>query len=128
MESHKKVLGILFIVLASFQLLLMVFLGLLFTTVFTFAMSQAEPKDAHILELVMNIVRYIPALVIIFMALPGLAAGIGLLSKQKWGMILALIIGCLNLFSFPFGTALGIYAIWVYSEDQRLLKVSTAQS
>jgi hypothetical protein len=126
MESHKKVLGILFVIFASFQLLLMLFLGMFLSTIFTFAMSQAEPKDVPVLELVMNIVRYIPALVIIFMSLPALVAGIGLLAKQKWAMILALIIGCLNIFSFPVGTALGIYTIWVYAEEHRLSKVSLA--
>jgi len=124
MESHKKVLGILFVIFASFQLLLMLFLGMFLSTIFTFAMSQAEPKDVPILELVMNIVRYIPAIVIIFLALPALVAGIGLLAKRKWAMILALIIGCLNIFSFPLGTALGIYTIWVYAEDHRQSKVS----
>jgi len=126
MESHKKVLGILFVIFASFQLLLMLFLGMFLSTIFTFAMSQAEPKDVPILELVMNVVRYIPALVIIFMSLPALIAGIGLLAKQKWAMILALIIGCLNIFSFPVGTALGIFTIWVYAEEHRLSKVSPA--
>jgi len=126
MESHKKVLGILFVVFASLQLLLMLFLGMFLTTIFTFAMSQAEPKDVPILELVMNIVRYIPAIVIIFLSLPALIAGIGLLAKQKWAMILALIMGCLNIFSFPIGTALGIYTIWVYAEEHRLSKVSPA--
>jgi hypothetical protein len=126
MESHKKVLGILFVVLGSLQLLVMLFLNMFFATIFTFAMSEVEPKDQRILELVMSIIRYIPVLVIIFMALPAIAAGIGLLAKQKWAMILALIIGCLNLFSFPFGTALGIYTIWVYAEDQRQSKVIPA--
>jgi len=126
MESHKKVLGILFVIFGSFQLLLMLLLGMFLSTIFMFAMSQAEPKDVPILELVMNIVRYIPALVIIFLSLPALIAGIGLLAKQKWAMILALIMGCLNIFSFPIGTALGIYTIWVYAEEHRLSKVSPA--
>ena len=123
MESHKKVLGILFVVLGSLQLLTMLLLNMFFGAIFTFALSEAEPQEQRILQLVMSIVRFIPLLVIIFMALPGIAAGIGLLAKQKWAMIVALIIGCLNLFSFPFGTALGIYTIWVYSEDQRQSKV-----
>jgi hypothetical protein len=126
MDSHKRILGILFVVLATFQLMLMLFLSMFFTTIFTFAMSEAEPKDAHVLELVMSVVRYIPAFVIIFLALPALVAGIGLLAKQKWAMILALIMGCLNIFSFPVGTAIGIYTIWVYAEEQRRSKVSQA--
>ena len=113
-------------VLALFQLLIMLFLTLFFTTLFTFAMTKVEPKDAQILELVMNLIRYLPALVIIFLALPSLVAGIALIARQKWGMILALIMGCLNILSFPFGTALGVYTIWIYSEDKRQSKASPA--
>ena len=126
MDSHKKILGILFVVLASFQLLIMAFLAIFLTTIFTFVISQAEPKDVEVLQLVMNVLRYVPTAIIIFLALPSMIAGIGLLAKQKWAMILALVMGCLNLFSFPFGTGLGIYTIWVYAEDQRLSKVAAA--
>lgn len=127
MESHKKVLGILYVVLASIQILIMCLVSILFTTIIGFVMSQAEPKDAQVLELVLGILKYIPALVIIFLALPAMAAGIGLLAKKPWALVLALIIGCLNIFSFPIGTAIGVYTIWVYAEDNRLAKVTPSQ-
>ena len=120
MENHKRILGILFVVAASLQILVVSALALFITAIFSFVMRKAEPADAEILDLIMNVARFIPAFVIIFISLPSLLAGIGLLAKQKWALILALIMGCLKLFSFPFGTALGIYTIWVYSEDQRL--------
>ena len=124
MESHKKVLGILYIVLATFQTVIMLFLALFFTTIFSFAISQADPNDARVLELIMNLMRYLPTVIILLFALPSLIVGIGLLTRQSWAMIFALIMGCLNLFSFPFGTAIGIYTIWVYSEEQRLEKIN----
>lgn len=40
-------------------------------------------------------------------------AGIGLLTRQAWARILALVMGCISLLNIPFGTALGIYTIWV---------------
>ena len=43
----------------------------------------------------------------------GIIAGVGLLQRAPWARILALIMGFLSLISFPFGTALGIYTIWV---------------
>jgi len=51
MESHKKVLGILFVVLAVFQITVMLILNMLLSTILTFAMSQSEPKDAKVIEL-----------------------------------------------------------------------------
>lgn len=46
-------------------------------------------------------------------AVIGLAAGWGLLDRRSWARVLAIVIGCLSLLSFPFGTALGIYTLWV---------------
>jgi hypothetical protein len=43
----------------------------------------------------------------------GFAAGWGLLHRESWARILALIAGFLALFHPPFGTALGIYTLWV---------------
>lgn len=55
-----------------------------------------------------------------FMALvaaPGLFAGIGLLRRQAWGRVLALIVGLFQLPGFPVGTALGLYTFWVLFQD-----------
>jgi len=43
----------------------------------------------------------------------GLLAGWGLLSMQPWARTLAIVLGCISLLSLPFGTALGIYTLWV---------------
>ncbi|HLI86653.1 MAG TPA: zinc ribbon domain-containing protein [Bryobacteraceae bacterium] len=43
----------------------------------------------------------------------GLAAGWGLLQREAWARMLAIVIGALNCFDPPFGTALGIYTLWV---------------
>jgi hypothetical protein len=124
MESHKRILGIIFIVSAVFQAMIAFFLNVLFATIFSFAASQADPNDAAVVELVGKLLQWLPAVIILFFAIPGLIAGIGLLNKKSWAMILALILGCFKLFSFPIGTAIGIYTIWVYSEDQKSFKAS----
>jgi hypothetical protein len=43
----------------------------------------------------------------------GLAAGWGLLQREGWARMLAIVIGALNVFDPPFGTAIGIYTLWV---------------
>jgi hypothetical protein len=43
----------------------------------------------------------------------GLLAGWGLLQGQPWARILAIVLGFLSLLDIPFGTALGIYTLWV---------------
>jgi hypothetical protein len=39
--------------------------------------------------------------------------GWSLLTRRTWGRVLAIVAAVLALFKFPFGTALGIYTLWV---------------
>jgi hypothetical protein len=42
-----------------------------------------------------------------------LFVGFSLLNRKPWGRTLGIIAGILSLFTFPVGTALGIYTLWV---------------
>jgi hypothetical protein len=53
------------------------------------------------------------AVVLICKAAAGIAAGLGLLQRQDWGRILAIVLGAISLINIPFGTAIGIYTLWV---------------
>jgi len=53
------------------------------------------------------------AVVLLVKAAAGLAAGLGLLQRQDWGRILAIVLGAVSLINIPFGTAIGIYTLWV---------------
>lgn len=43
----------------------------------------------------------------------GLLTGWGLLERQPWARTLAIVLGFISLIEPPFGTALGIYTLWV---------------
>ena len=43
----------------------------------------------------------------------GFFAGWGLMEREPWARVLALVLGFVSLFNPPFGTALGIYTLWV---------------
>ncbi len=47
-----------------------------------------------------------------------LIAGIGLLERQTWARPLVLVLAFIALFSIPFGTALGVYTLWVFMSPQ----------
>lgn len=48
----------------------------------------------------------------------GVVAGWGLLTLRPWARILMIVLAILNLFAFPFGTALSVYTLWVlFSSD-----------
>lgn len=42
-----------------------------------------------------------------------LLTGYGLITRQSWGRVLAIVFAIFALFHFPLGTALGIYTLWV---------------
>jgi hypothetical protein len=120
LDGHKKVLGIIYIVTSALTLLTALFIRAVMSIVFGFAFDGATQEEQEIGEFVMALVSILPMILIIFSSLPTMIAGIGLVTKQSWAPILALILGCLKLFAIPIGTAIGIYAIWIYSEDQKL--------
>jgi zinc ribbon protein len=50
---------------------------------------------------------------ILIKAFVGFAAGWGLLQRERWARMLTLVLAFVSLLSVPFGTALGIYTLWV---------------
>ncbi|MCU0357810.1 MAG: hypothetical protein MUE95_09530 [Cyclobacteriaceae bacterium] len=118
MESHKRILGILYIVSGLIQLMVLAGVSLFITTLFPWIASEAG-DEGWILELIGKFIPIILWSIILLFSVPTIIAGIGLLQNKSWALMLALIMGCFKLFSFPIGTALGIYAIWVYAESNK---------
>jgi len=120
LDGHKKVLGILYVISAMLTITGMVLLRAILSLVFSIALDKADPDDRVVVDMILSLVQFLPYLIVIFISIPTLIAGIGLLTHQTWAPLFALIMGCLKLFSFPIGTAIGIYAIWIYAEDHKL--------
>jgi hypothetical protein len=51
-------------------------------------------------------------------AAAGFFAGWGLLQREEWARVVALVMGFVALLSVPIGTALGIYTLWVLLPTQ----------
>jgi hypothetical protein len=124
METHKRVLSILFIVHGVLQAIGMLVVSLFLTAFLPFILSEADPEGREILEWILPFVQFIGFGIIAIFSIPSIVGGIALLNGKKWALTLLLILGCFKLFSFPFGTALGIYSIWVYSEDKKVSSAS----
>jgi hypothetical protein len=43
----------------------------------------------------------------------GFLAGWGLMQREHWARVLALVLAFIALFNIPFGTAIGVYTMWV---------------
>jgi ABC-type glycerol-3-phosphate transport system permease component len=48
----------------------------------------------------------------------GFIAGWGLLRYESWARVVALVLAFISLFNIPFGTAIGIYTMWVMLPSQ----------
>jgi cytochrome bd-type quinol oxidase subunit 2 len=127
LDTHKKVLGIIYVVTAAITLLFALALRAILALVFEFAFEDADPEALRVKDFVIAITSFVPAVIIIFSSIPTAIAGIGLLLKQAWASTFALIMGILKLISFPIGTAIGIYAIWLYAEEGRLKRAGQIQ-
>ncbi len=103
--THIHLLGIFWIAYSVFSLLGGVVLLVLANTLFRgLAYDSRMPEFLHPLLTAV-------AVFLLFKALAGIAAGYGLLQRESWARVLALVLGFLNLLQVPFGTALGIYTI-----------------
>ena len=100
--------------------LAMMILAMVFSLFIPWIADAAGEDQQWVFSCLIPFIRFIAILVCVVIALPSLIAGWGLLNNKSWAMLLALIVGCLRLFSFPIGTAIGIYTIWVYVEDNRI--------
>lgn len=113
MEKHISVLGILYIV---FNVLGIMFAMLIFWVLLGSGLLSADEDVITVLLIVGTAISSF----ILILSIPGIIGGIGLLKMQRWARILVLILGFVNLIDIPFGTALGIYTIWVLMNDETI--------
>lgn len=103
MESHVKILALLFILVGGF--------GGLASVVFFFLV--AGPTEAAAYGPISGYMITGWMVLMLVLAIPLIAVGIGLMSFQRWARALATILAIVELLNFPVGTALGIYTLWV---------------
>lgn len=60
------------------------------------------------------------ALLLAAVGLPSIFAGIGLIRRFSWARILIIILSVVDLFSFPIGTALGGFSLWILLKSQAI--------
>ena len=48
----------------------------------------------------------------------GFIAGWGLMKHEAWARVVALVLAFISLFNIPFGTAIGVYTLWVLLPGQ----------
>ena len=111
METHVKVLAVLYIIFGVLGTLLG--LGLMALLSFIGAAGAASDPDAWMALPILGLTGAALGAFILILSLPGVIAGVGLLKFRPWARILTIILSALNLVNFPFGTIVGGYGLWV---------------
>ncbi len=111
LQEHVRLLSILWFAFSAFEIIGGIVLLVLANTIFARMMEMADgprPPAAflHVLFTFLGIF-------VLAKAVAGVLAGWGLLNREPWGRVLALVLGFLALIHPPLGTALGIYTLWV---------------
>src|SRR5579863_2265183 len=106
-QEHIRLLGILWLALSAFNAVSAIGLYIIANTLFLHLHeSSGPPMWLH------PFLGFI-ALLVLAKAVAGFLVGWGLLHREPWARILTIILAFLALFNGPFGTALGIYTLWV---------------
>ncbi len=124
MQTHVKVLGVLYLAVSGLALAGALFLLLVMGGTAGIVGVAADPEDAAIAIPVLGIAGTALAMILIVFAIPGLLTGYGLLKYKPWARIVGIVFSALNLINVPFGTLLGAYGLWVLltRETERLFE------
>lgn len=109
-REHVQLLGILWLAISAFNAVGGVVLYIVANTLF------AHPHQWGTQEGPPSFLRPLLSAVAFFIlakAAVGFIAGWGLLQREPWARILALVLAFIALFNIPFGTAIGVYTLWV---------------
>jgi hypothetical protein len=118
-QGHVRLVGLFWLAFSAFNTVGAVILYVLANTLFAHARELGVPEaPTAFLRPLLSVV----AILLLAKAALGFLAGWGLLQREKWARILALVLAFVSLFTnIPFGTALGVYTMWVLlpSESER---------
>lgn len=78
---------------------------------FNFALGFVEHEPIAVT--VLETLRKALPLMVLFFSILDIIGGIGLFSYSAWARILVLVNSAINCLNIPFGTAMGVYSIWV---------------
>ena len=114
-QTHVHLLGILWLAVSAFNTIGGVILYIIANTLIAHLHDMGAPEaPTSFLRPLLSVV----AILILAKAAGGFIAGWGLLHREAWARVVALVLGFISLFNVPFGTALGVYTLWVLLPSQ----------
>jgi len=117
-QGHVRLLSLFWLAFSAFNTVGSIILYVLANTLFRMHELGGPEGPPAFLRPLLSVI----AILLLAKAAFGFIAGWGLLQHEKWARLVALVLGFISLFTnIPFGTALGIYTMWVLlpSESER---------
>lgn len=116
-KEHNNLLGIFILIQGG----LTIFAGLLMLLIYggmgVALMGAGPDSEARLAGGMILVIGVIVAIVIVVFSALYLYTGFKIRKEQSIGRTLGIIVSVLSLFSFPLGTALGIYGLWFLLGD-----------
>jgi hypothetical protein len=113
MQTHVKVLAVIYLAVGGLMLCGALFLGLGSGVAAGIVGAAADPDDAAIAIPILGFAGTALAVFLGLFALPSLITGYGLLYYKPWARILGIILSAISLINIPIGTIVGAYGLWV---------------
>jgi zinc ribbon protein len=105
LAGHVRLAGILWLALSAFHFIP----GLFLVSFFDHGGWFLSPSVPGFVHEILTMVGWM----LLGGSILGLITGWGLLQREPWARTLAIVMACLNLIHMPFGTAIGVYTLWV---------------
>ncbi|HVA18065.1 MAG TPA: zinc ribbon domain-containing protein [Candidatus Dormibacteraeota bacterium] len=114
-NSHLRVLGVLWLISGILQTMSvgwLWFVGRMIVPSILTSITPAFSPGSPLERVILGGIAF-ASMIIVLQALLSFVAAWGLFERQSWGRLAAIIAGIFALWRIPFGTALGIYTLWV---------------
>ncbi len=121
MRDHVRILGILNIVMGCLTALIGVVVLIAMggiAGVITASGASGDTENGAAAAPIIAVIGVCIAVFFILISLPSIIGGWGLLKFRPWARIVMIVVSVLHLINIPFGTAVGLYGLWVLLSDE----------
>ena len=116
-QEHVHLLGILWLAVSALSavggLVLLILGGTFFPHLHEMTQVPPDVPVGFLSSLLSTL-----GILVLAKAACGFIAGWGLLRSESWARVVALVLAFIALFNIPFGTAIGVYTMWVLLPSQ----------
>lgn len=115
-KQHLHLLGILWLAMSALNAVGGLILLLVGNTLIPHLHEMGAPQEmpTGFISSLLGVL----GIIVLAKAACGFLAGWGLTQRESWARVLALVLAFISLFNIPFGTAIGVYTMWVLLPGQ----------